>query len=277
MALDGLFAMDDLETAIRSRLMTPETAPERAWAIASRSGVGRYLIAARDLAANEIVFSEAPLIVAMPLPNDSERAIRGEMAAVALELLREPETSPARLLCEADFSADTDGSLAGSMRVWTLGVLRALKSRPPILRADGSVATCDEDAVSWALSVASVNVHGQADPERGVLGLLASMMEHDCAPSCSTHVASDDVFTLRTRRSVRAGERLSITYVAMDTPLRERRRQLRLQHGFVCACARCAAELAAADGGTPGESDWRHAWENRVWSGLDPYTGSAEG
>ena len=293
-----------LDAAIAARLVA--TTAERAWKITSRPACGRYLVAARDLAAGEVVFAERPLIVATST-SDGERAMRGEMAAVALELLREPSDSPAHLLQEADLSADTEcasmkttvvvpfgrcshaarvrcslacasGSLAGGLRMWTLGVLRALKMRSkPLLRADGSAVHPTEDDVSWALGVASVNVHGRDD--RGVLGLLASMMEHDCEPSCSTDVANSEaegsggetLVTLRTKRAVKAGESLSITYVVQGTPVHERRRQLRLQHGFVCACERCAAELAAS-GETSESGEWRHGWENRIARGGDPYS-----
>ena len=137
--------------------------------------------------------------------------------------------------------------------------------------------TLSEDAIRWALGVASVNVHGRSDPPRGVLGLLASLMEHSCSPSARADVGSaaeGSVVTLRTTRVVRAGESLSIAYVARDAPVDERRRQLRLQHGFVCACERCVAELAAAGGERESES-WRRAWEDRTWCGVDPYTGES--
>ena len=94
-----------LDAAIAARLVA--TTGERAWKITSRPACGRYLVAARDLAAGEVVFAERPLIVATST-SDGERAMRGEMAAVALELLREPSDSPAHLLQEADLSADTE-------------------------------------------------------------------------------------------------------------------------------------------------------------------------
>ena len=252
-----------LEAAICKRLLLPTA--ERAWRIASRPGVGRFLVAARDIAAGEVVFSEQPLVVARPTA-EGKCSIRGEMAAVAIELLRAPADSPVHLLQEPDFSADKDGALAGSMRMWTLGLMRALKA---------SGVAHGENAVSWALGVASTNVHGRSDPERGILGLLASMMEHNCAPNACADVASADegsTISLRTKLEVRAGESLSISYVSVDTPVSERRRLLRLQHGFVCECKRCVAELAAA--GEQSESEyWRHAWENRIWCGVDPYSG----
>lgn len=270
-------AQPDLKQAICARLAIDQSACS--WRIDSRAGVGRFLVAARDLAVNEPVFSELPLLVAMPAADTDEQVLRSEMVAVATQLLCEPpDSAAAHLLQEPDFSADEDGALAGSFRAWTLDVLRALRLRPqPLVGNDGTAVTLSEDAIRWALGVASVNVHGRSDPPRGVLGLLASLMEHSCSPSARADVGSaaeGSVVTLRTTRVVRAGESLSIAYVARDAPVDERRRQLRLQHGFVCACERCVAELAAAGGERESES-WRRAWEDRTWCGVDPYTGES--
>ena len=266
-----------LEVAIEARLLTPTAVHERAWQIATRSSCGRYLVAARDLGEDEVVFSEMPLIVATPSAH-IKWAMRGDMAAVAIELLREPPNSPAYLLQQANFADDKDGALAGCMRMWTLGMLRALQSGQPLHRnTDKDAIPIEEASVGWALSVASTNVHGRADPERGILGLLASMMEHNCSPSAYVDVASaakGSQLTLRTRRAVRAGESLSISYVEQDAPVNERRRLLRLQHGFTCECERCVAELALI--GETSESEyWRQSWENRIWQGLDPYSGDS--
>lgn len=260
-----------LAAAACTRLLTPATAPERAWRILYRPGVGRCLVSSRNLVAGEVVFSEMPLIVALVAESEGTRLMRCELVAVATQLLLEPTDSPAYLLQEADVSS-SDG---GGMRSWTRDVLRALESRPTMRRDDGSEVQLSEEALGWALSVASVNVHGRASPLRGVLGLLASMMEHHCQPSAYVEIASPaegSVVSLRTKRAIQAGESLSITYVAEDAPGDERRRMLRLCHGFVCTCARCAAELA----GEQGASDWRHEWENRIWrSDVDPYSGES--
>ena len=258
-----------LEAAISARLVESTPIDERAWVIAERASVGRYLVAAHDLSADEVVFKEMPIVVATP-EIDGERVMRSEMVAVAIELLRESPESHAQLLAEADFAADIDGACASSLHTWTVRVLSALAARPPIFRSDGAEVALTEDAVGWALSVASVNVHGRSNPDRGVLGLLASMMEHDCDPSACTDIGSaaeGSVVSLRTKRAVKAGESLSIAYVAVDAPVDFRRRQLRLQHGFVCECARCVSELAA--GGDDGA--WKQAWEDRIWCGDAVY------
>ena len=270
-----------LEAAIQARL-DASTNSDRAWKILTRPGCGRYLVARRDIAAGDVIFVEKPLLVAHAMHSHVEPAMRSEMTAAALELLREPIDSPAFLLQEADLSEDADGTRAASLRAWARDVQRALLQSAPLRRADGSEVTVTEQSVQWALSVASVNVHGRCDPERGVLGLLASMMEHDCSPSTSAQIASaadGSTITLRAKRDVRVGESLSISYALEQAPVLERRRLLRLQHGFVCACKTCTAELVA-DGSTSSSverdsDDWRQAWENRAWAGMDPYTGES--
>ena len=52
-----------LEAAISCRLLTPVGAPERAWTLVCHPAVGRHLIASRDLARGEMVFSEARLLI----------------------------------------------------------------------------------------------------------------------------------------------------------------------------------------------------------------------
>ena len=59
----------------------------------------------------------------------------------------------------------------------------------------------------------------------GVLGVLASMMEHSCAPTCELEVAiprQGSVITLRTIADVEAGQALSISYVGLNLPTAER-------------------------------------------------------
>ena len=99
--------------------------------------------------------------------------------------------------------------------------------------------------MSWALGVASNNVHAAHEPPRGVLGILASMMEHSCTPSCILEVGPTkrgSMLTLKTLRPIEEDEPLSISYVSLTLPFEERRRALRFQYGF--ECARCEAAEA---------------------------------
>ena len=70
-------AQPDLKQAICARLAIDQSACS--WRIDSRAGVGRFLVAARDLAVNEPVFSELPLLVAMPAADTDEQVLRSEM------------------------------------------------------------------------------------------------------------------------------------------------------------------------------------------------------
>lgn len=79
--------------------------------------------------------------------------------------------------------------------------------------------------------------------------LLASMMEHNSTPNACADVAEGCKISLGTKLEVRALESLSISYVSADAPVSERRRALRLQHGFVCECGTASAKLQLAAAG----------------------------
>ena len=211
-----------LQRAIRANLGRSATDTDQPpWRIAWREGRGRCLVAARDLPAGALVFVERPLVVAETRTSGDER-LRGEAQAVALELLRRP-VQAALHLCRPSLSAGSEE--AASLAKAT---------------AEFAAAVPEHDAqkAGFWLGIASVNVHGTAKPARAYLGLLASMMEHDCAPAGIVTIGADAV-TYRTRRAVAAGEPLSISYVASYQPTATRRFQLRAQHGFACDCRRC--------------------------------------
>ena len=239
-------AIDDanaLERVLRSKL----TYDSGAWALLESGAGGRCLVAKRDLPAGAHVFTEEPVVVAYPKADDDL------ISAVSCKLLD--------LVCwrlgDERFEPSGDFAL----------ICQTLQSAPGTSRGG-------ED---WARSVAKVNAHGAGgtliDPayqRRGVLGMMSSMMQHECNPSCVIHIGSpakcvddggengsddgsddggDDVssedgdegslMSLHTLREVAAGELLSISYIGAYHPTRQRREQLGGQHGFVCACPRC--------------------------------------
>jgi hypothetical protein len=207
-------------------------ADSRAWAIEHRGAAGRCLVATRALEAGVAVFTERPLVVASPCSS----------AALALEILAVVEQAP-----------------AGSERVRALHLLQAhgsgdffalsMRSAESSL-PDGAPADARAAAL-WARGVAHINTHAAGEKslgtERAVLGLLSSMMQHECLASCVVRVGESgeiggSPISLHTVRAVGAGEALSISYCASYQP-RERRRELLLkQHGFVCDCARCTSQ-----------------------------------
>ena len=104
----------------------------------------------------------------------------------------------------------------------------------------------------WAAGVGTVNAHGAGgnpmDPKAGrrrVIGLLASMMMHECCPAAVVHIsaaADGSHLSLHTIRPLAPGEPISISYVASYQPTTRRRRLLLAKHGFICACDRCIAQ-----------------------------------
>ena len=234
----------ELLSLISDRLLTSIAVDERAWHIRSHEDVGRHLVAATDLTAGATVFREQPLAVG-EAEAYSERAMNSDMASLAVELLRIPDgrgLEAARMLQEA---INLPPRSAKQLQIWALSFQLALAARN-LTRTDGSALLVDRSSALWALSVCSANGHHADDhPERAVLGVLASLMQHSCEPSCEVSIADmaqGSVLTLRTTRDVRAGESLSITYLDADAPVAERRGQLSSQHGFLCQCAKCCRE-----------------------------------
>ena len=196
-----------------------------AWTVMDRTGAGRCLIAAREIRAGTKIFTERPIAVAYPEgEQDLITAVACKLVDMSYYRLVDDRFQPA-----GDFAAVCELQCTEGTRPGT------------------------ED---WAQSVAKINVHGAGgtliDPahqRRGVLGLLSSMMQHECAPSCVIHIseaeqAEDDeegsLMSLYTIRKVAIGEALSISYIGAYQPSKQRGERLLAQHGFVCACPRCS-------------------------------------
>ena len=68
---------------------------------------------------------------------------------------------------------------------------------------------------------------------------MMAMVNHSCDPNCRVYWGSSDTLVLETRRAVRAGEELTITYCCglLGTPARQAK--LLRTKGFQCRCERC--------------------------------------
>lgn len=174
------------------------------WRIEHRVGAGRCLVANCAIPAATKIFTERPIVVT-----------KGGAAAIAKAVL--------------------------SLDRFSHDFLAASQLHSPVER--------DKGFGPWAAGLAANNVHGAGgnliDPSadrRAVLGLLASMMMHECCPSCVTHIASGSdgsLISLHTVRPLLAGEPLSISYVGAYQPTATRRELLLRQHRFICRCRRC--------------------------------------
>lgn len=80
--------------------------------------------------------------------------------------------------------------------------------------------------------------------------VFCSRLNHSCDPNCtfdfSRAPSSEDIkahtITITTRRSIKAGDQLTISYVPLKMRLGARQDNLLMNHGFTCDCARCTAE-----------------------------------
>ena len=175
------------------------------WRIEWKPGMGRCLVAATKIPPATKIFTERPIAVAS-----------GGTAAVIKVLAK----------------LDRKG-----LEFEAAAQLHSRKDR------------ASEGTGPWLASLAANNVHGAGgsvlDPKAGrraVLGLLSSMMNHECCPSAVTHISGAEdgsLISLYTVRELRAGDPISISYVGAYQPTLTRRALLEKQHGFVCNCARC--------------------------------------
>lgn len=90
----------------------------------------------------------------------------------------------------------------------------------------------------------SIGKAGEA-PGGTVLYALASHANHDCDPSLEVQVGAGAGLTLRTRREIRPGEEVTVTYLDSSLDVGIRQAKLRL-YGFECRCALCVRQLAEA-------------------------------
>ena len=68
---------------------------------------------------------------------------------------------------------------------------------------------------------------------------VMAMVNHSCQPSCRVYWTSPDTLVLETRRPVRAGEELTITYCCTMLATPSRQTKLLTSKGFQCRCERC--------------------------------------
>ena len=71
----------------------------------------------------------------------------------------------------------------------------------------------------------------------------ASLFNHSCDPSCTVTNGVTSL-TVKTRRAVKAGEPLTITYIntSMYSSCAHRRHRLQFQYAFDCICSKCVVD-----------------------------------
>eukprot|EP00927_Polykrikos_kofoidii_P057247 TRINITY_DN51367_c0_g1_i1.p1 TRINITY_DN51367_c0_g1~~TRINITY_DN51367_c0_g1_i1.p1 ORF type:complete len:422 (-),score=87.92 TRINITY_DN51367_c0_g1_i1:106-1371(-) len=220
------------------------------WTVEVRPPMGRCLVAARDLSAGTLVFSERPVVKASvrSVDSTSKQWKEGPAQAAAIAILRTmrnettpvPEIEALRLLQVPDLQEEGAAAFQAAVRnLWQ-------QLQPGGAVAEEGLNPPKED-VEWALGVASVNAHSTNVGSEGgaAVGLLASMMPHSCCPSAYLQILDDlegSPMRLRCVHDVLAGEVLSVSYVVVYEPTHVRQSQLLAQHGFECTCCRCSVD-----------------------------------
>lgn len=130
-------------------------------------------------------------------------------------------------------------------------------------------ASTDIDIETFLTYVGKFNINqisGQIYP-------LYSFINHDCEPNVRYEIDDKLQLKLYARKSIKADEELVTTYVNPLHGLRLRRRELRVNWGFLCHCDRCNKELAqrglnqgslspSTSVGTAGESRRKSSMRN---------------
>lgn len=144
-------ADEALEKAIEATLLHDDDTG--GWLIAWRESTGRHLIASRWLDANELVFRECALVTASASSVGDE-----QMMALAFAILNEPKDSAVHVLQHIPASA----SSASSHESWAHRMFKQY------VLGDGGAppgrVTASLERVTWALGVASLNMHSVSHP-----------------------------------------------------------------------------------------------------------------
>jgi hypothetical protein len=126
----------------------------------------------------------------------------------------------------------------------------ACASRPSLDAATAAAAGCcgDGSPLSGGGGCGSgLPPADSAPPDRGTaLYGAASLVNHACDPNLDVVIGPEARIYLRARRTIAAGEDLSIAYLDCSAPVAERRMRLQHSYGFTCECRLCLQQLAEA-------------------------------
>ena len=220
-----------LEEAINAQLLHDDDTG--AWQIGMSVHAGRNLIATRWLRSGELIFREHPIVAARAVAIGEEQLMS---CACAILDASDDLRAAARSLQHLPSSP----SAANSFESWAQRMYRQTYMDAAGVGAGGSSPSLED--VTWALGVASLNMHSSSHPCRGIIGVLSSLMEHGCEPSAIVEIGKateGSVLSLRALRDIAPGHPITICYVGYQLPTDERRRRLQFQHGFRCTCQRC--------------------------------------
>lgn len=229
-------------------------------AIEPVSGKGNGLVASRAVRRGELLMCVKPLACAR-----GPRA--GQLRYTAgVNLWTESEDPWAvgevvsELLWQAALEGDAreeDGTASRLAPLWAgpdLGRCHKVADSPPgPSHVEGAVTFNGfhvEELSASTLEDGDPSLRSRADPDdlfhapTALYPEHSSALNHSCVANC-TYSFVNSVFLLRARVDIKEGEELVDSYVDATDPLEARRSKLAV-HGFVCACALCAEEVAVS-------------------------------
>lgn len=197
-------------------------------------GRGLGVFAARDLLAGERLVAESPLV---HWPNP--RATQNSYMALEAIVSRLDATRTQQFWAFGQ-SSDVHGDAKTVKGTWLTNALAIVYNGQPAEQAQ----TAD-------------------GPGEAAMFLRVSRFNHHCAPSC--HYEWNNALrqmTVHVLRNVRAGEELTLSYLAPSGRVKtERQGMLLKDFGFLCDCSKCSltgAALAQSNGNQKAIGDLRH-------------------
>jgi hypothetical protein len=96
------------------------------------------------------------------------------------------------------------------------------------------------------INAGHIQSHGNADCFGTAIGIRKSALTHSCRPNTGI-VFKGNSIDVRVMRNISAGEEVTIAWIDLKNPKKERHEDLKEKKGFICTCDRCEA------GDLPGE------------------------
>ncbi|EFJ45026.1 SET and zf-MYND domain-containing protein [Volvox carteri f. nagariensis] len=187
--------------------------------------------------------------VAVPDDVDDEEEFRTQLKSLAsdsLELLSaaisDPRFGPELLQLEVY------GSIVGMFELNNMGLSVPSPVEDYFLAVDEMEEGAEKQAVLQITQplLDALDSEYASPCESTAFLALQSCINHSCDPNCTAVCDTGDrTVTVLAQRDIAAGEEITLSYIDVTLPYKERQAALR-DYGFVCRCTRCVADAAAA-------------------------------
>ncbi|GLI60574.1 hypothetical protein VaNZ11_002733 [Volvox africanus] len=187
--------------------------------------------------------------VAVPDDVDDEEEFRAQLRSLAsdsLELLsaaiKDPRFGPDL------FQLQVYGSIVGMFELNNMGLIVPSPVEDYFLEVDEMEEGTEKREVTQVTQplLDALDAEYATPCEATAFLALQSCINHSCDPNCTAACDTGDrTVTILAQRDIPAGEEITVSYIDLSLPYKERQADLR-DYGFVCRCVRCVAEAAEA-------------------------------